>query len=81
MFLHACRQDVPYYLLFQLPELLILKILATPTLMARIALEYPRVQDVPDSQDSCASGSDSGSNLDSRGAQLQRARSNGPDSV
>lgn len=65
----------------QVPELLILMTLAAPTLMARIALEYPRVQDVPDSQDSCASGSDSGSNLDAPGAQLQRVRSSGPESV
>jgi hypothetical protein len=55
----VCRNDHYYYPLYQLPELLILVILATPTLMARIALEYPRVQDVPDPQDSFTS-SDSG---------------------
>ena len=62
-----CRQDTYYFTLFQLPELLILSILAAPTLMARIALAYPRVQDVPDPRDSCTSGSDSSSDLEAGG--------------
>ena len=68
-----CRNDHYYYPLYQLPELLILVILATPTLMARIALEYPRVQDVPDPQDSFTS-SDSGTG--SSGGDLESGAQN-----
>ena len=69
-------------MLFQLPELVILAVLAAPTLMARIALAYPRVQDVPDPRDTGAGGSDSGSDpSEAGGGQPQGPHSSGPDSV
>ena len=68
---HARREDIYYYLLFQLPELIILAILAAPTLMARIALAYPRVQDVQDPRDSCSGTSDSCTGTTDSGSTLE----------
>ena len=50
--------DRYYYPLFQLPELLIMAVCATPTLLARISLVYPSPDSVPDPSDLEASASD-----------------------
>ena len=51
--------DRYYYALFQLPELLVLAVCATPTLLARISLVYPSPDAVPEPTDEeAASGSE-----------------------
>jgi len=58
-----CSDDRYYYACFQLPELLILAVCATPTLLARISLVYPSPDAVPEPDDVEArpSGSDDSS--------------------